>query len=99
MAIRADHAGHGVADRHAIAHLRDRGIVVPPEDLERAVLILRRLRLDRDVGGNGFRFARQMLLARGVAERAHVGIGRCPGRSIFASGSSPASMAKALARS
>jgi hypothetical protein len=70
MTVRADHAGHGITDRHAIAHLRNRGVVMLPENLERAVLILRCLRLDCDIGRNGLRFPRQMLLAGGVTKRA-----------------------------
>ena len=99
MAVGADHAGDGVADAHAIAHLRDRPFVVLAEHLQRAVLVLRGLRLVRDVGGNVLRITRKLLLARGIAKQYQVGIGRWPGRSIFASGSSPASTAKALARS
>jgi len=45
MAIGADDAGDDVADRHAIAHLRNRRVVVLAEHLERAVLELGGLRL------------------------------------------------------
>jgi hypothetical protein len=70
MSVRTDHAGHGVTDRHAIAHLRDRHLVVLSENLERTVLVLRGLRLDRDIGGNGLGIARKFLLARGIAKQA-----------------------------
>jgi hypothetical protein len=40
-----------------------------PENLERTVLILRRLRLYCDIRGNGLCFSRQMLLAGGIAKR------------------------------
>ena len=71
MAIGADHAGDDVADRHAIAHLRNRRVVVLAEHLERAVLELGGLRLigcDRIRGVSGL--PRQMLFARGITERA-----------------------------
>src|SRR5262245_42776721 len=45
MAIGADDAGDDVADRHAIAHLRNRRVVVFAEHLERPVLELGSLRL------------------------------------------------------
>ena len=70
MAVGADHAGDDVADRHAIAHLRDRRVVVLAEHLERAVLVLRCLRLERDIGCNGLRIPRKLLLARGVTKQA-----------------------------
>src|SRR5262249_30800282 len=71
MAIGADHAGDDIADRHAIAHLRNRRLVVLAEHLERAVLELGGLRLfggDRIRGASGL--LRQVLFARGVTERA-----------------------------
>jgi hypothetical protein len=71
MAIGADNAGNDVADRHAIAHLRNRRVVVLAEHLERAVLELRGLRLfgwDRIRGVSGLPC--QVLFARGVTERA-----------------------------
>jgi hypothetical protein len=71
MAIGADDAGDDVADRHAIAHLRNRRVVVLAEYLERAVLELRGLRLfgyDRIRGVRGL--PRQVLFARGITERA-----------------------------
>ena len=70
MAVGADHAGDDVADRHAVAHLRDRGIVVLAEHLQRAVLVLRGLRRDGDISRNSLRLPRKMLLARGIAKRA-----------------------------
>jgi hypothetical protein len=33
MPVGANHAGDGIADRHAIAHLRDRRVIVLAEDL------------------------------------------------------------------
>jgi uncharacterized protein (DUF849 family) len=60
-----------VADRHTIAHLRNRRVVVLAEHLERAVLELRGLRLfgcDRIRGVSGL--PRQMLFARSITERA-----------------------------
>src|SRR5262249_54413138 len=71
MAIGAHDAGDDVADRHAITHLRNRGVVVLAEHLERAVLELAGLRLfgcDRIRGVRGL--PRQVLFARGVTERA-----------------------------
>src|SRR5262249_48088904 len=71
MAIGADDAGDDVANRHAIAHLRNRRLVVLAEHLERAVLELGGLRLfgcDRIGGVSGL--PRQGLFARGVTERA-----------------------------
>jgi len=71
MAIGTDDAGDDVADRHAIAHLRNRRVVVLAEHLERPVLELGGLRL---FGGDRFRgvsgLPRQVLFARGVTERA-----------------------------
>src|SRR5262249_30844324 len=70
MAIGADDAGDDVADRHAIAHLRNRRVVVLAEHLERAVLELGGLRLfgcDRIRGVSGLQ--RQVLLASGGAQR------------------------------
>src|SRR5262249_19107057 len=63
--------GDDVADRHAIAHLRNRRVVVLAEHLERPVLELGGLRLfgcDRIRGVSGL--PRQVLFARGVTERA-----------------------------
>src|SRR5262249_60256424 len=71
MAIGAHDAGDDVADRHAIAHLRSRGVVVLAEHLERAVLELGGLRLfgcDHIRGVSGL--PRQMLFARNITERA-----------------------------
>src|SRR5882757_7616751 len=70
MPVSANHAGDRVADRHAIAHLRDRRLVVLTEDFQRAILVLRGLRLERDIGGNALRIARQLFLARGIAKQA-----------------------------
>src|ERR1700730_11996426 len=70
MTVGADHARNRVADGHAIAHLRDRGVVVRAENPERAVLVLRGLRLDRDIGGDSFRIPGELLPARGGAQRA-----------------------------
>src|SRR5207253_1121930 len=70
MTVRADHAGNRVANRHAVAHLRDRRAVMLAEHLEWAVLVLRRLRLDCDIRSDSLRFARELLLAGGIAERA-----------------------------
>ena len=71
MTIGAHDASDDVADRHAIAHLRNRRVVVLAEHLERAVLELGGLRLfgcDRIRGVSGL--LRQVLFARGIAERA-----------------------------
>ncbi|CCE07269.1 hypothetical protein BRAS3843_2020030 [Bradyrhizobium sp. STM 3843] len=70
MAVGADHAGHGVADRHAIAHLRKRRVLVLAEHLQRAVLILGRLRPARHGVGERLRVTRKLLLAGGVVKRA-----------------------------
>src|SRR5262249_57062778 len=71
MAIGAHDAGDDVADRHAIAHLRNRRVVVLAEHLEWPVLELGCLRPfggDRIRGVSGL--PRQMLFARGITERA-----------------------------
>src|SRR5262249_34992273 len=71
MAIGADDAGDDVVDRHAIAHLRNRRVVVLAEHLERAVLELGGLRLfggHRNRGVSGL--PRQVLFARRVTARA-----------------------------
>src|SRR5262249_40492083 len=71
MAIGAHDAGDDVADRHAIAHLRNRRVVGLAERLGGAVLELGGLRLfggDRIRGVNGV--PRQMLFARNITESA-----------------------------
>ena len=71
MTVRADHAGDDVADRHAVAHLRNRGLVVLAENLERAVLEFRGLRRSRGDARGGVRgLTRHVLGARGIAKRA-----------------------------
>jgi hypothetical protein len=70
MPVGADDTGDRITDRHAVAHLRDRRIIVLAENLQRAVLILLRLRLERDIGGNGLSVPRKLLLARGIAKQA-----------------------------
>ena len=67
MAVGADHAGDHVADRHAVAHLRERAVVVLAEHFQRAVLVLRRLRRQFDAPPPP---CTSMLLPRRVAERA-----------------------------
>ena len=68
VSVRADDAGHDVAGRHAVAHLRDGCCIVLAEDGQRCVLILRRLRTQvGDLDRGALRFARQMLFARGIA--------------------------------
>jgi hypothetical protein len=99
MTIRADHAGHGIAGRHAVAHLRNRGVVVLAENLEWVVLILRCLWLDCDIGRNRLGFPREMLLAGGIPERAP-GRHRPLSRTIdLRSGVEPGLTANALAHS
>ena len=71
MAVGADHAGDGVADRHAVAHLGDRRLVMLAEHGQRAVPVLRVLRPQVDDLGRGRRLlARVVLGPGGVAERA-----------------------------
>src|SRR5262245_9849715 len=66
MAVGTERAGDDVADAHAIAHLRDRAVVVRSEHFERTVLVLRRLRRQRD----RLRLLEEILLPRGIAEGA-----------------------------
>jgi hypothetical protein len=69
--IGTDHAGHDVADRHAIAHLRDGCFVVLAEDFERAILKFRCLRCySRNLGCRSRSLSRHVLGARRIAERA-----------------------------
>src|SRR5262249_31270647 len=87
MAIGAHDAGDDVADRHAIAHLRNRRVVVLAEHLERAVLELGGLRLfggDRIRGVNGV--PRQMLFARNITESAPARHRRLPWPLVSAVG-------------
>src|SRR5580698_5294269 len=41
VAVGADDAGNRVADRHAVLHLRNRGLVMLAKDLERTIPVLR----------------------------------------------------------
>ena len=71
VTVGADHAGHGIADRHAVAHLGDRRGIVIADHGERTVPILRRLRPKVDDRRRGLlRLARVQLRARRVAEGA-----------------------------
>ena len=71
VAVGADHAGHDVADRHAIAHLSDSGFVVLAEDFERAILKGRCLRCDRrNLCCRSRGLSRHVFGARRIAERA-----------------------------
>src|SRR4051794_32412327 len=70
MTIRANHPGDDISDRHAVLHLRNGRIVMAAENLQWAALVLNGLRSDSDVSRDGFGFARQLLLACRVAERA-----------------------------
>jgi hypothetical protein len=71
VAVGADHAGHDIADRHAIAHLRDSRFVVAAKDFERAILKFRGLRCDRRNLCCRIRsLARHVFGARRIAERA-----------------------------
>src|SRR5262249_6232653 len=68
MAVGADHAGHDIADRHAILHLGNGGRIMLAKNLERRVLEAFVLRAQvRDLGFRSLRLARQMLLARRIA--------------------------------
>src|SRR5262249_37416682 len=100
MAIGAHDASDDVADRHAIAHLRNRRVVVLAEHLERAVL---------ELGASGFSAAiafaasaasRAKCSLRAASRNVHqTGVDRWPGRSILPSGSRPALRAISRARS
>jgi len=67
MTVGADCTGDDVADAHAVPHLRDGGLIVLSEDLQRRLLEFRRLRrqFDRQCGG----LTREVLGARGIAKR------------------------------
>src|SRR5262249_52321507 len=68
MSIGADDAGDGVADAHAIAHLRQRRLVMLTEHRERAVLKFGPLRLQRSDTGRGRRgLLQQMFLPGRIA--------------------------------
>src|SRR6201999_4599124 len=71
VAIRAQDAGDGVTDRHAIAHLRQRAVLMLAEHLDRAVLeplFLRPKR--RQFGGERGGLLGDMFFARRVAKAA-----------------------------
>ncbi len=71
MAVRADHAGHDIADRHAVAHLRDGRMLVLPKTCSGAFLKRSSCgRSMRDLRRGRIGLARKMLLAGGVAIQA-----------------------------
>ncbi len=71
MAVGADHAGHDIADRHAVTHLLDGRRVVLAEHLQRRVLEALLLRTQhRNLRRGGIGLARELLLAGGVAIQA-----------------------------
>jgi hypothetical protein len=68
VAVRADDARGHIADRHAVAHLRERRFIMRAEHFEGAILMLRLLRTQRCyILGRERGFARKMLLPRGIA--------------------------------
>ena len=95
VTVGADHAGHHVADAHAVAHLAQRRCVVGAEYHQRRVL--RRRRPAAAARRRG-RCARRLAASRKPHQAGIPRLPSSPGRATRLSGSTPAATASSRAR-